>query len=112
MEKGIWKKYEKTERNMGIGRASYDELYDDLRNSGKNWNIANDYSECKDELCGELIAYDGTMAGDIYVYYIEKDGKLYPEFYIKVREFRDLWTEEKKNHILTFKSGYAILFLI
>lgn len=100
MEKGIWKKYEKTERNKGIGRASYDELYDDLRNSGKNWNIANDYSECKDELCGELISYDGTMAGDIYVYYIEKDGRLCPEFYIKVREFRDLWTEEKKNHIL------------
>lgn len=100
MEKGIWKKYEKTERNKGNGRASYDELYDDIKNSGRDWEIANDYSVCKDELCGELIPCDGTRAGDIYVYYLEKDGELYPEFYIKVTEFRDLWTNEKKNHIL------------
>ena len=98
MKKGIWKKYAKTERNKGNGRNSYDELYHDLKNSGKNWNIANDYSECKDELCGELIPCDGTRAGDIYVYYIEKNRELYPEFYIKVTEFRDIWTKEKKNH--------------
>lgn len=100
MKKGIWKKYEKTEIKAWNERASYDDLYDDLRNSGNNWGIALDYGECRDQLAGELIASDGTKSGDIYVYYINDDERMVPEFYIKISEFKDMITKEKRNHIM------------
>ena len=99
MEKvnGIWKKYEKT-KNIGWNKgASYDALYNDLKNSGKDWIIAKDYAECQDQLCGEQFPCYGTGPGDIYVFYRQEDGKNIPEFYIKISEKK--WEKEKSNYI-------------
>ena len=67
---GVWKKYEKTTRTSWNSDSSYERLYKDLRNSGKDWMIAKDYGECEIQLCGEAFPQVGVVAGDIYVYYI------------------------------------------
>ena len=95
MKQGIWKKYAKTKGK----ETAYDELYEDLKNSGKNWPIVNDYGECVEELFGEFLPYEGKSAGDIYVYYTNINGNLVPEFYMKIEEYKDLETKEKKNYI-------------
>lgn len=93
MKQGIWKKYEKKQE------SSSDELYKDLKNSGKNWPIVNDYGECVEELFGEFLPCEGRSAGDIYVYYTNNNGNLVPEFYMKIEEYKDSETKEKKNYI-------------
>lgn len=83
---GFWKKYEKTQRKPLGERASYDELYDDLKDSGKNWPIASSRYECQDYLCGELIPVGDIIPGDIYVYYKNIDGTIVPQFYMSVMD--------------------------
>lgn len=98
MQKGLWKKYEKTEIKAWNERASYDELYDDLKDSGKDWEIASDYRRCKEQLCDGFVSDDVTEAGDIYVYYVDDNGNKTPKFYVKVMEY---WNASvKKNFIL------------
>lgn len=101
MKNGIWKKYERTiwGKQTNNERLTYNELYDNLKNSDKKWSIAKDYTSCINELCGELYVNEGISAGDIYVYYINDDGNMSPEFYIKVTEYIDRTTKEKRNLI-------------
>ena len=70
MECGIWKKYEKTTRKLCDERASYHDLYDDLKNSRRSWEIAQDIGECIEQLCGVYLRTSSTElnAGDIYIY--------------------------------------------
>ncbi len=91
MEKGIWKKYEHTTHKSKGERASYHDLYDDLKNSRRSWKIAQDPEECIEQLCGVELRTSGIEpeAGDIYVYYVFKDEKLIPILYFKIIKFDD-----------------------
>ena len=95
MEKGIWKKYGIVDFDSSGERSSYDELYDDLKNSGKTWEIACNHQICKYHLTGE----NEFWPGDIYVYYCEQNGKRIPEFYIKVMKTYDYKNKREKNFI-------------
>ena len=96
---GVWKKYEKTTRTSWNSDSSYERLYKDLRNSGKDWIIAKDYGECEIQLCGEAFPQVGAVPGDIYVYYIEENGVLNPQFYIKAESKMDYGTEGVVDNI-------------
>lgn len=95
----IWKKYSKCNTRYSGERTSYDELYNDLKNSNKDWTIAQEYDWCKDHLCGELVPCDNIKPGDIYVYYEQQNEKLIPIFYFKIEEHIDYETKERKNYI-------------
>lgn len=99
MKKGIWKKYEKNNSRHSLEKTSYDELYDDLKDSNKDWQIAQDYEWCKDHLCGELVPCYNIKPGDIYVYYEVKNNSLNPVFYFKIEKHIDYDTKEEKNYI-------------
>lgn len=99
MKKRIWKKYNKCGNRHSLETTSYDELYNDLQDSNKNWNIAQDYEWCKDHLCGELVPCYNIKPGDIYVYYEIENNNSNPIFYLKVEEYIDHDTKEHKNHI-------------
>lgn len=99
MKKGIWKKYKKNNSRHSLEKTSYDELYDDLKDSNKDWQIAQDYEWCKDHLCGELVPCYNIKPGDIYVYYEVKNNSLNPVFYFKIEKHIDYDTKEEKNYI-------------
>lgn len=99
MKKGIWKKYEKNNSRHSLEKTSYDELYDDLKDSNKDWQIAQDYEWCKDHLCGELVPCYNIQPGDIHVYYEEKNNSLNPVLYFKIEKHIDYDTKEEKNYI-------------
>ncbi len=99
MKKGIWKKYEKNNSRHSLEKTSYDELYDDLKDSNKDWQIAQDYEWCKDHLCGELVPCYNIKPGDIYVYYEIKNNSLNPVLYFKIEKHIDYDTKEEKNYI-------------
>ena len=96
---GMWVKYDCEPGNWHNDDASYNKLYNDLKDSNVEWSIAKNKYECMRQLCGEYICCDGTVAGDIYVYYVNDNGVKNPILYIHVSEFDDTWTKEKKNHI-------------
>lgn len=98
---GVWKTYEKTTRKIWNSDSSYERLYNDLRNSGKDWMIAKDYGECEIQLCGEAFPQLGVVPGDIHVYYLNENGILNPQFYIKAESKRDFKTQEMVSY-LTF----------
>lgn len=91
MENRIWKKYEKTTRKPKEERASYHDLYEDLKDSRRSWEIAQSLDECKEQLCGVDLRTSGVEpeAGDIYVYYALESGKLIPILYFKIIQFDD-----------------------
>lgn len=103
MENGIWKKYEKTNRKLNGERASYHDLYDDLKNSRRSWEIAQSLDECKEQLCGVDFRTSGVEpeAGDIYVYYALMNRRLIPIFYFKITQFDD----GKINHFIEYNGG-------
>ncbi len=108
MEQGIWKKYEETTRKPEGERASYHDLYDDLKNSRRSWEIAQSLDECKEQLCGVDFRTSGVEpeAGDIYVYYALENGKLIPILYFKITRFDD----GKINHFIEYngnQDGYV-----
>jgi len=108
MEQGIWKKYEETTRKSEGERASYHDLYDDLKNSRRGWEIAQSLDECKEQLCGVDFRTSGVEpeAGDIYVYYVLENGKLIPILYFKITRFDD----GKINHFIEYngnQDGYV-----
>lgn len=106
--KGMWIKYDCEPGNWHNKDASYNKLYEDIKDFHLNWCIAESKEECMTQLCGEIICCDGTKPGDIYVYYLNNNGVSQPIFYIQIHEFKDLWTEEKKNHI--YFNGNSIGF--
>lgn len=89
MESGIWKKYEKTTRKLCDERASYHDLYDDLKNSRRSWEIAQDIGECIEQLCGVYLRTSSTElnAGDIYIYYAMGKENMIPILYLKTVEY-------------------------
>lgn len=103
---GIWIKYDCEPGNWYNEDASYNKLYNDLKDTNIDWSIAKSKQQCMDHLCGEFIACDGTVAGDIYVYYLTENTVKKPILYMHVDEFVDDLTKEKKNHI--FFNGCSI----
>lgn len=99
MKKGIWKKYDKCTERHSLKKSSYDQLYEDLKDSNKDWCIANDYEWCKDHICGELVPCYNIEPGDIYVYYEIENNLLNPVFYFKIEEHMDYDTKKAKNYI-------------
>jgi len=94
-QEGTWVKYSAEPGNWNKEDANYHKLYNDLKDSKKEWSIANDLSACEDELCGEMIPSEGINAGDIYVFYQEENEKYVPIFYIKITNNSDLvWFNE------------------
>ena len=91
MEQGIWKKYEKTVCKPEGERASYHDLYEDLKDSRRSWEIAQSLDECKAQLCGVDLRTTGRVleAGDIYVYYVLEKEKLIPILYFKIVQVYD-----------------------
>ena len=83
---GIWVKYASEPGNWSDKNANYIKLYNDLKDSGKDWDIAKDINACQNELCGEMIPSEGISSGDIYVYYEKQDNKDVPVFFIKISD--------------------------
>lgn len=83
---GTWVKYAAEPRNWSDKNANYIKLYNDLKDSGKDWDIAKDINACQNELCGEMIPSEGISSGDIYVYYEKQDNKDVPVFFIKISD--------------------------
>ncbi len=86
MEKGIWKKYERTNKLNEASRTSAQQLFIDTRNCGKDWYFVDNYSGCRLIIEGSV---DGEYrSGDLYVYYKDDgNGNFLPEFYIKVMKY-------------------------
>lgn len=83
---GTWIKYAAEPGNWSDKNANYIKLYNDLKDSGKDWDIAKDINACQNELCGEMIPSEGISSGDIYVYYEKQDNKDIPVFFIKISD--------------------------
>ena len=96
MKSGIWKKYGTVDLVHQSSHESYDELFNDLKDSGKNWGIAYRYETCRNHLTGE----NQFKPGDIYVYYTEQNGKLVPEFYIKVMKYYNSQNKTEENMVM------------
>lgn len=107
MDIGKWKKYEKATRYEENENKNCSELYKDLKDCDKNWAFVRNYNKCVDELCGEEEVFDGTQAGDIYVFYVKEDNALVPEFYLKVVERED-WRTNQIESIVYFNGNYYI----
>ena len=84
VKNGMWVKYDAAPNEWGKIDGSYRRLFNDLKGSNTGWFFANSLSKCEDELCGEMIPSNGTVSGDIYVYYITDGDKKIPKIYIKV----------------------------
>jgi len=97
---GIWVKYDCEPGNWYNEDASYNKLYNDLKDTNIDWSIAKSKEQCMDQLCGEFIACDGTVAGDIYVYYLNENNVKNPILYMHVDKFVYDLKKEKKNHIV------------
>lgn len=84
---GYWITYEEQPNNWCKDDASYIKLYNDLKNGNTGWEFEKSKSECEKHICGEMIAYDGTDSGTIYVYYEndENTNERKPIMYIKSR---------------------------
>lgn len=96
MENRVWKKYEMVDLDNGSDSKSYDELFEDLKDSGKEWGIAYRRETCKNHLTGE----NEFKPGDIYVYYVEKNGTMVPEFYLKIMDSYDFRSKKKTNLVM------------
>ena len=96
---GIWIKYDRENGNWFDKDASYHKLYNDLKNTNVEWDISKSETKCMNKLCGELIATNGDVSGDIYVYYENVNNIKKPILYIHVHEFFDIDTKEKMNYI-------------
>lgn len=104
MKNGIWREYKRNDEQ------SYELLYNDLKDSGKDWYLTENSGNCYTEIHGRIDG--GTSGGDVYVYYTYNGKKYVPEFYIKVCEPYCLIGEEEERNYIEFNSsniyGYKI----